>query len=98
MTSRLELGANFLKTYHAMCFDHLLPIFFEDDRAVVDSISSVVPPSLLYFPGGLGLSIPTVGMISKYPTPLAHFLDRLRHRVLARRKLQNLFIVSRTAD
>lgn len=84
----------FLKTYHAMCFDHLLPIFFEDDRAVVDSISSVVPSSLLYFPGGLGLSIPTVGMISTYPTSRAHFLDRLRHQVLARRKLQNLFIVS----
>lgn len=66
------------KTYHAMCYDHLLPIFFEDDRAVVDSISSVVSSSLLYFPGGLGLSIPAVGMISKYPTSLAHFLDRLR--------------------
>lgn len=58
----------FRKTYHAMCFDHLLPIFFEDERAVVDSISTLVPSSLLYFPGGLGLSIPTVGMISKYPT------------------------------
>lgn len=68
----------FLKTYHAMCFDHLLPIFFEDDRAVVDSVSSIVPSSLLYFPGGLGLSIPTVGMISKYPICLAHFLDRPR--------------------
>ena len=73
----------FSKTYHAMCFDHLLPIFFEDDRAVVDSISSVVPSSFLYFPGGLGLSIPTVGMISKYSTSLAHFLSRLRHRVSA---------------
>ena len=51
-----------------MCYDHLLPIFFEDDRAMVDSMSSVDPSSLLYFPGGLGLSIPTVGMISKYPT------------------------------
>lgn len=66
-----------------MCFDHLLPIFFEDDRAVVDSISSVIPSSLLYFPGGLGLSIPTVGMISKYPIPLAHFLDSLRLRCWA---------------
>lgn len=82
-----------LKTYHAMCFDHLLPIFFEDDRAVVDSVSSIVPSSLLYFPGGLGLSIPTVGMISKYPIFLARFFDRLRRQILACRKLQNLFLV-----
>lgn len=82
-----------LKTYHAMCFDHLLPIFFEDDRAVVDSISSTVPSSLLYFPGGLGLSIPTVGMISKYPIFLAHILHRLWHQILACRNLQSSFLV-----
>lgn len=76
------------KTYHAMCYDHLLPIFFEDDRAVVDSVSSVVSSSLLYFPGGLGLSIPAVGMISKYPASLAHLLDRLRHRLLLRINLK----------
>lgn len=79
----------FLKTYHAMCFDHLLPIFFEDDRAVVNSVSSIVPSSLLYFPGGLGLSIPTVGMISKYPICLAHFLDRFWRQIPACRKLQS---------
>ncbi|KAK7721033.1 hypothetical protein SLS64_001327 [Diaporthe eres] len=65
----------FLKTYHAMCFDHLLPIFFEDDRAVVDSISSVIPSSLLYFPGGLGLSIPTVGMIMAVNGAIALFIQ-----------------------
>lgn len=82
-----------LKTYHAMCFDHLLPIFFEDDRAVMDSISSIVPSSLLYFPGGLGLSIPTVGMISKYSIFLARCLGRLWRQILACRKLQSSFLV-----
>lgn len=90
----------FLKTYHAMCFDHLLPIFFEDDRAVVDSISSVVPSSLLYFPGGLGLSIPTVGMISKHPPSLTQFLDHLKQQKSWARKETSDFIscLSGTAD
>lgn len=65
-------GADTLQTYHAMCYDHLLPIFFEDDRAVGETISSVASSSLLDFPGGLGLSIPAVGMISKYPIVLAY--------------------------
>lgn len=66
-----------------MCFDHLLPIFFEDDRAVVDSINSIIPSNFLYFPGGLGLSVSAVGMISEYSTSVAPFLVCLTHRVLA---------------
>lgn len=41
-----------------MCYDHLLPIFFEDEKRVM---SSVLPSSIFYFPGGLGLSVQAVG-------------------------------------
>ncbi|KAL1858909.1 hypothetical protein Daus18300_009778 [Diaporthe australafricana] len=62
-------------TYHAMCFDHLLPIFFEDDRAMVDSISTMIPSNWLYFPGGLGLSMPAVGMIMAVNGVIALFIQ-----------------------
>lgn len=77
MSCRPRPVANLLQTYHAMCFDHLLPIFFEDDRAMVDSISTIIPSNWLYFPGGLGLSMPAVGMISKYIKALACGLSSL---------------------
>lgn len=53
-------------TYHSMTFDHLLPIFFEDKKAVVHDfqqarVSSLLSP--LYAPGGLGLSMQSVGAI-----------------------------------
>ncbi|RTE80744.1 hypothetical protein BHE90_004716 [Fusarium euwallaceae] len=50
-------------TYHSMTFDHLLPIFFEEKRAVAIEMlhsSSVFP---FYSPGGLGLTLRNVGMI-----------------------------------
>ncbi|SPQ25204.1 de28dd51-1f27-477c-b799-b7a3c5281611 [Thermothielavioides terrestris] len=52
-------------TYHSMTFDHLLPIFFEDDRAAPNSLSSAAarPGSPFYSPGGLGLSLQAVGMV-----------------------------------
>lgn len=59
-----------LFTYHSMTYDHLLPIFLEDDRLPsILSLSSSSTPSLLSFPnpfsspGGLGLSIHAVGLI-----------------------------------
>ncbi|KAH8804847.1 major facilitator superfamily domain-containing protein [Xylogone sp. PMI_703] len=59
-----------LFTYHSMTYDHLLPIFLEDDRMpVVLSLSSSSFPHTLSFPnlfaspGGLGLSIHAVGLI-----------------------------------
>ncbi|KUI63800.1 hypothetical protein VM1G_10541 [Cytospora mali] len=50
-------------TYHAMCYDHLLPIFFEDEKRVISPInsSSMFPSNFFYFPGGLGLSVQAVG-------------------------------------
>ncbi|KAJ8125623.1 hypothetical protein O1611_g8015 [Lasiodiplodia mahajangana] len=49
-------------TYHSMTYDHLMPIFFEDKKAQFDdmSIASFRP---FYSPGGLGLSMQTVGVI-----------------------------------
>ncbi|KAL5365838.1 major facilitator superfamily domain-containing protein [Aspergillus floccosus] len=47
-------------TYHSMTFDHLLPIFLQDKHA--DSVS-ILKQSGFSFPGGLGLSIRTVGFI-----------------------------------
>ncbi|ROW04525.1 hypothetical protein VMCG_04993 [Cytospora schulzeri] len=50
-------------TYHAMCYDHLLPIFFEDEKRINNPIhaSSIFPTNFFYFPGGLGLSVQAVG-------------------------------------
>lgn len=50
-------------TYHSMSYDHLLPIFFEDERAtsLLTAKGHVMFP--LYSPGGLGLSLRDVGMI-----------------------------------
>lgn len=50
-------------TYHSMTYDHLMPIFFEDRRVSPTSIVQLSSPSLLYSPGGLGLSLRDVGMI-----------------------------------
>ncbi|RAL07463.1 MFS transporter [Aspergillus homomorphus CBS 101889] len=78
-------------TYHSMTYDHLLPIFLQDKRAVdVNSVAT----SALRFPGGVGLSTQSVGLIMScdglialliqslvFPT-LAHFLGVWRLFVL----------------
>lgn len=51
-------------TYHSMSYDHLLPIFFEDDRPAHLPVGNPLDPlSPFYSPGGLGLSLWAVGMI-----------------------------------
>ncbi|KAF9894206.1 hypothetical protein FE257_007708 [Aspergillus nanangensis] len=47
-------------TYHSMTYDHLLPIFLQDNR--VTDISTLAR-SVFSFPGGVGLSTRTVGLI-----------------------------------
>lgn len=71
----LEPSANYLceKTYHAMCYDHLLPIFFEDDKMAVSSLSNA--PGLFHFPGGLGLSMNAVGMVMAVNGAIALFIQ-----------------------
>lgn len=46
-----------------MCYDHLLPIFFEDEKRVISPVnsSSIFPSNFFYYPGGLGLSVQVVG-------------------------------------
>jgi hypothetical protein len=49
-------------TYHSMTYDHLLPIFLEDDRAGPEAVL-LNATGLSTSAGGLGLSLLTVGMI-----------------------------------
>ncbi|POR37202.1 Putative membrane protein [Tolypocladium paradoxum] len=50
-------------TYHSMTYDHLMPIFFEDERSSAITLASAGLPSLFKSSGGLGLSLRDVGMI-----------------------------------
>lgn len=60
-------------TFHAMCYDHLMPIFFEDDRVPLSRSASV--PDFLYFPGGLGLSMNAVGVVMAINGVIALFIQ-----------------------
>lgn len=46
-------------TYHSMTYDHLLPIFLQDEKTELVKKSF----SPFYIPGGLGISTQTVGLI-----------------------------------
>lgn len=52
-------------TYHSMTYDHLMPIFFEDERSPPATLAAAAArlPALLASSGGLGLSLRDVGMI-----------------------------------
>ena len=52
-------------SYHSMTYDHLLPIFLEDDRSDPSSILALVTNTKPLAPmsGGLGLSLRSVGYI-----------------------------------
>lgn len=47
-------------TYHSMTYDHLLPIFLQDERV---DVFTAARRSLFDLPGGLGLSMQAVGLI-----------------------------------
>lgn len=67
-----------LFTYHSMTYDHLLPIFFEDERIPPKSHSMGVlggPSAILYAPGGLGLSVQSVGVIMAVNGVIALFVQ-----------------------
>lgn len=59
-------------TYHSMCYDHLLPIFFQDERS--DEIS-ILSSSLFHVPGGLGLTTKDVGIIMSINGLIALFIQ-----------------------
>ncbi|KAK0714857.1 major facilitator superfamily domain-containing protein [Lasiosphaeris hirsuta] len=73
-------------TYHSMTFDHLLPIFFEDDRAANHALSGAIGHlSPFYSPGGLGLSLQSVGMIMAVQGVIALFVQAVIFPIMAER-------------
>lgn len=86
-------------TYHSMTYDHLLPIFFEDERAASHSLSTLAaaPASHfgpLYAPGGLGLSLRAVGMIMAVNGVIALFVQAVIFPIAAERiGVYRLFII-----
>lgn len=75
-----------------MCFDHLLPIFFEDDKASLSSSASV--PGFLYFPGGLGLSMNAVGVVMAVNGVIALFIQAVIFPIAAEKiGVFRLFII-----
>jgi hypothetical protein len=74
-------------TYHSMTYDHLLPIFFEDKKIPIHAFGdSPLSASLLnpfYSPGGLGLSMQSVGAILAVNGIIALFVQAVIFPVAA---------------
>jgi len=70
-------------TYHSMTYDHLLPIFFEDDRAPSMVHSLLKSNPIFYSPGGLGLSLQAVGMIMAVQGVIALFMQAVVFPLMA---------------
>ena len=66
-------------TYHSMTYDHLLPIFLQDDRLT----SYHAPHHPFEVPGGLGLSIQTVGLIMSINGLIALFIQAIIFPIFA---------------
>ncbi|EXJ80745.1 hypothetical protein A1O3_07029 [Capronia epimyces CBS 606.96] len=71
-----------LYTYHSMCYDHLLPIFFQDRR--IDPVA-LRGPSPVHVPGGLGLSTKEVGVILSVNGVIALFIQAVIFPLAAER-------------
>lgn len=80
-----------------MCYDHLLPIFFEDEKRVMHPMdnSSIFSSDLFYFPGGLGLSVQAVGgFVMTINGAIALFMQAVVFPVAAERVgILRLFII-----
>ena len=61
-----------LFTYHSMCYDSLMPIFFQDERVNEVTISSL---NFVNIPGGLGLSTKDTGVIMSFNGVIALFVQ-----------------------
>ncbi|KAF4126795.1 Sugar (and other) transporter [Geosmithia morbida] len=82
-------------TYHSMSYDHLMPIFFEDERALSGNSVNLGKAPPFYSPGGLGLSIRSVGMIMAVNGVIALFVQAVIFPVAAERiGVYKLFILS----
>ena len=60
-------------TYHSMTYDHLLPIFLQDDRISTSNVAR----SPFSIPGGLGLAIRSVGVIMSINGVIALFIQAI---------------------
>ena len=59
-------------TYHSMTYDHLLPIFLQDDL-----ITTKVTSSPFHIPGGLGMATQSVGLIMSVNGVIALFIQAI---------------------
>ncbi|KAE8376203.1 major facilitator superfamily domain-containing protein [Aspergillus bertholletiae] len=67
-------------TYHSMTYDHLLPIFLQDKNF---GDTPIIGNSVLKFPGGVGLSTRTVGLILSTDGVIALFIQSVIFPALA---------------
>jgi len=65
-------------TYHSMTYDHLLPIFLQDQR-----ITDHAAHSPFHIPGGLGLATQSVGVIMSLNGVIALFIQAIVFPLLA---------------
>ncbi len=78
-------------TYHSMTYDHLLPIFLQDERS---GDISTLATSALDIPGGLGLTTQTVGIIMSINGLIALFIQAVIFPLFATwLGLWNLFVM-----
>ena len=71
---------------HSMCFDHLLPIFFQDERGQESSFSTASSSDgVFHLEGGLGLSTKTVGFILSGNGLICLFIQAVIFPVIAER-------------
>ncbi|MCJ1251710.1 hypothetical protein MMC30_008945 [Trapelia coarctata] len=69
-----------LYSYHSMAYDHLLPIFLQDDKA---NDISALKASLIGVPGGLGMSTGQVGIIMAVNGMIALLIQAVIFPILA---------------
>ncbi|QUC16951.1 uncharacterized protein UV8b_01192 [Ustilaginoidea virens] len=81
-------------TYHSMTYDHLMPIFFEDERRVDNGDGATSLPSIFNSAGGLGLSLCDVGMIMAVNGIIALFVQAVIFPIAAERVgVYKLFLI-----
>jgi hypothetical protein len=88
-------------TYHSMTYDHLLPIFLEDERGDTSPISIFSNASIgfnpFFLPGGLGLSVQKVGVVMSINGIIALFVQAVIFPFAAQRLgIHRLFILVST--
>ncbi|EMC92997.1 hypothetical protein BAUCODRAFT_37905 [Baudoinia panamericana UAMH 10762] len=66
-------------TYHSMTYDHLMPIFFQDDRRPLGeemvTVASTIGSKYGSFAGGLGLTVKQCGIILAFNGIIALFVQ-----------------------